>query len=356
MTASAIPQLAMRGSAGAKSRVAPTPTGDQAMNMHRKIICAMAPLYVGLAFAAPSHAQTYPQKTIKIIVTATPGGPADFPARLATQILNTKFGQPVVVEHRPGAAGAIGAREVAKAIPDGYTLLLGNTSTLAVIPAVSTTAGYDPIRNFAPIARIAEGFQVVAVHRSSPWTSLTDFIEYAKANPGKLNWAHSGPGSLPHLAMEVFMIRTGTKMTGVSYRSGGESVNALLSQAVHVTSEGIAGVAPQVAQKNLRALAMQNSKRNRLLPDLPTLAELGFPNAEADTFYGLVAPAGTPADIITMLNAALNDGMQSAEIRQLLANVGLEATRNAPEEFAAYIAAQHRRWVEVGKAAGVTIN
>ena len=326
------------------------------MNTHHKIICAVAPLCVGLALGGPSHAQTYPQRTIKIIVTATPGGPADFPARLAAQVLNAKFGQPVVVEHRPGAAGAIGAREVAKALPDGYTLLLGNTSTLAVIPAVSTTAGYDPVKNFAPIARIAEGFQVVAVHQSSPWTWLTDFIEYAKANPGKLNWAHSGPGGLPHLAMEVFMMRTGTKMTGVSYRSGGESVNALLSRAVHVTSENIAGIAPQVAQKNVRALAMQNSKRNRLLPDLPTLAELGFPNGEADTFFGLVAPAGTPADIITVLNAALNDGMQSAEIRQLFANVGLEATRNTPEEFAAYIAAQHRRWVEVGKVAGVTIN
>ena len=192
------------------------------MNTHRKIICAMAPLWAGLAFGAPSHAQIYPQRTIKIIVTAAPGGPADFPARLATQILNTKFGQPVVVEHRPGAGGAIGAREVAKALPDGYTLLLGNTSTLAVIPAVSTTAGYDPVRSFAPIARIAVGFQVVAVHRSSPWTSLTGFIEYAKANPGRLNWAHSGPGSLPHLAMEVFMMRTGTKVTGVSYRGGGE--------------------------------------------------------------------------------------------------------------------------------------
>jgi tripartite-type tricarboxylate transporter receptor subunit TctC len=326
------------------------------MNTHHKIICAMAPLCVGLALGGPSHAQTYPQRTIKIIVTATPGGPADIPARLAAQVLNAKFGQPVVVEHRPGAAGAIGAREVAKALPDGHTLLLGNTSTLAVIPAVSTTAGYDPIKNFAPIARIAEGFQVVAVHQSSPWTSLTDFIGYAKANPGKLNWAHSGPGGLPHLAMEVFMIRTGTKMTGVSYRSGGETVNALLSQAVHVTSEHIAGVAPQVAQKNLRALAMQNSKRNKLLPDLPTLTELGFPNAEADTFFGIVAPAGTPADIITVLNVALNDGMQSAEIRQLFSKVGLETTRNTPEEFAAYIAVQHRRWVEVGKAAGVTIN
>ena len=326
------------------------------MNTYRNIVFAMAPLCLGLAFGAPSHAQSYPQKTIKIIVTAAPGGPADFPARLAAQVLNAKFGQPVVVEHRPGAGGAIGAREVAKAPSDGYTLLLGNTSTLAVIPAVSANAGYDPVKGFAPIARIAEGFQVIAVHRSSPWTSLSEFVDYAKANPGKINWAHSGPGSLPHLAMEAFMVRTGTKMTGVSYRSGGESVNALLSQAVDVTSEGIAGIAPQVAQGNLRALAMQNSKRNKLLPDLPTLAELGIRNAEADTFYGIVAPVGTPANIIRALNAALNEGMQSAEIQRLLANVGAEAKPNAPEEFAAYIAAQHLRWVEVGKAAGVTIN
>jgi len=326
------------------------------MKTHRKIICAMAPLCVALAFGAASHAQTYPQKSIKIIVTATPGGPADIPARLAAQVLNTKFGQPVVVEHRPGAAGAIGAREVAKALPDGYTLLLGNTSTLAVIPAVSIAAGYDPVRNFAPVGWIAQGFQIIAIHRSAPWTSLAQFIEYAKANPGKLNWAHSGPGSLPHLAMEVFKMRTGSKITGVSYRSGGESVNALLSQAVDVTSEGIAGIAPQVAQGNLRALAIQNSNRNKLLPDLPTLGELGVPNAEADTFYGLVAPAGTPADIVRTLNAALNDGIMSADIQQLFANVGLEAKRNTPEEFAAYIAVQHQRWVDVGKAAGVTIN
>jgi tripartite-type tricarboxylate transporter receptor subunit TctC len=326
------------------------------MNTYRNMGFAAVPLCLGLAFGAPSHAQNYPQKTIKIIVTAAPGGPADFPARLAAQVLTAKFGQPVVVEHRPGAGGAIGAREVAKAAPDGYTLLLGNTSTLAVIPAVSVKAGYDPVKNFAPIARIVEGFQVIAVHQSSPWTSLSQFVDYAKANPGKLSWAHSGAGSLPHLAMEAFMARTGTKMIGVSYRSGGESVNALLSQAVDVTSEGIAGIAPQVAQGKLRALAMQNSRRNKLLPDLPTLAELGFRNAEADTFVGLVAPVGTPADIIGALNAVLNEGMQSPEILRLLDNVGLEAKPNTPEEFTAYIAVQHRKWAEFGKTAGVTID
>src|SRR5881392_4469680 len=154
----------------------------------------MAPLSIGLVLGAPSHAQPYPQKTIKIIVTAAPGGPADLPARLAAQVLNTKLGQPVVVEHRPGAGGAIGAREVAKAPADGYTLLMGNTSTLAVIPAVSTSAGYDPVKNFTPIARITEGFQILVVHPSSPWASTKELAGYAKANPGKLNYAHVGVG------------------------------------------------------------------------------------------------------------------------------------------------------------------
>ena len=185
---------------------------------------------------------------------------------------------------------------------------------------------------------------------------MTELVSYARANPGKLNWAHSGPGSLPHMASEVFMLRSGTKMTGVAFRSGGESVNALLSQTVHVTSEGIAGVAPQVAEGRLRALAMQNSTRNKLLPDLPTLTELGIPDAAADTFYGLVAPVGTPANIINNLNAALNGGMQSPEMQKILGNVGAEANPNSPDEFAAYIAVQHRKWAEVGKSAGVKID
>ena len=169
-------------------------------------------------------------------------------------------GQPVVVENRPGAGGAIAAREVAKARPDGYTLLMGNTSTLAVIPAVSTNAGYDPVSNFTPIARITEGFQVLVVHPSSAWTSIRELIDYAKANPGKLNYAHVGPGGLPHLAGELFMLRSGTTMTGISYRSGGESVTAVLSHAVHLTFEHIAILWPQVREGTLRALAAQTAR------------------------------------------------------------------------------------------------
>ena len=264
--------------------------------MNTQRIFALVVLSFGLIAGAPAHSQSYPEKPIKIIVPAAAGGPTDFPARLAAQILTPKLGQPVVVENRPGAGGAIGAREVAKAPPDGYTLLMGNTSTLAVIPAVSASAGYDPVKNFTPIARITEGFQILVVHPSSPWKTVKEFVDYAKANPGKINYAHIGPGGLPHLAGELFMLRSGTKLTGVSYRSGGKSVTAVLSQAVHATFENIAILAPQIREGKLRALAAQNRARTPLLPDVPTMAEAGVPDAEANTFFGLVAPAGTPAE------------------------------------------------------------
>jgi tripartite-type tricarboxylate transporter receptor subunit TctC len=326
------------------------------MTMQRMFALALAPLWLGLIADTPALAQAYPDKPIRIIVAAAPGGPTDVPARLAAQILTPKLGQPVVVENRPGAGGAIGAREVAKAAPDGYTLLMGNTSTLAVIPAVSTNAGYDPLRDFTPIVRITEGFQILVVHPSSPWTSVKQFVDDTKASPGKINYAHTGAGGLPHLAGELFMLRSGAKMTGVSYRSGGESVTAVLSQAVHATLENIAILVPQVRDGKLRALAAQNATRTKLLPDLPTMAEVGIPNAEANTFFGVVAPAGTPANVIKTLNEALNEGMKSPEIQKLITNVGSEWKANSPEQFAAYIAVQHRKWLEVGKAAGVKIN
>jgi tripartite-type tricarboxylate transporter receptor subunit TctC len=311
---------------------------------------------VGLPLGTPAYAQTYPEKPIKIIVASAPGGPTDVPARLAAQILTPKLGQPVVVENRPGAGGAIGAREVARGGADGYTLLMGNTSTLAVIPAVSSNPGYDPVKSFTPIVRITEGFQILVVHPSSPWASVRELVDDTKGNPGKVNYAHTGAGGLPHLAGELFMLRSGAKMTGVSYRSGGESVTAVLSQAVHLTFENIAILGPQIREGKVRALAAQNSARTRLLPDVPTMAEVGIANAEANTFFGLVAPAGTPASIVKTLNDAMNEGMKSPEIQTLIANLGSESKPNSPEEFAAYIAIQHGKWVEVGKAAGVKLN
>ncbi len=306
--------------------------------------------------AGAAAADTYPDHPIKIIVPASAGGPTDLPARIASEILNAKFGQAVVVEHRAGAGGAIGARDVANATPDGYTLLAGNTSTLAVIPAVSRSAGYDPTKNFLPIIRITEGFQILVVNPKSPWKTLKDFIAYAKANPGKINYAHTGAGGLPNLAGELFMLRTGTKLTGVSYRSGGESSTAVLGKAVDATFENIAILRAMIQSGKLRALAAQNRAHTPLLPDLPTMAEEGVADCEANTFFGLVAPAKTPPEIIKKISDAMNEGFSKPEIQKTIAALGSEAKPNSPAEFAAYIAEQHRKWVEVGKAAHLEVD
>jgi tripartite-type tricarboxylate transporter receptor subunit TctC len=322
----------------------------------RMLRIAIVGFVVGAVGAQPAQAQNYPEKSIKIIVAAAAGGPTDLPARLASQILTAKLGQPVVVENRPGAGGALGARVVKASPADGYTLLMGNTSTLAVIPAVSSNAGYDPVKDFIPVVRITEGFQILVVHPSSQWKTLKEFVDYTKANPGKVNYAHTGNGGLPHLASELFMLRSGAKMTGVSYRSGGESNTAVLSQNVHATLENIAILRGLIPEGKLRGLAVQNKTRTPLLPDIPTMAEAGVPDCEANTFFGIAAPAGTPMSIIQKLNAALNEGLASPEIQKTIKALGSEAKPNSPAEFAAYIAAQHKKWVEVGKAANVKIN
>ena len=312
-----------------------------------------------MASASAALAQTtddYPNKPIKIIVAAGAGGPTDVPARLASQILTAKLGQPVVIENRPGAGGALGARVVATSPADGYTLLMGNTSTLAVIPAVSASAGYDPVKDFVPIVKITEGFQILVVHPSAPWKTVKDFVDHTKANPGKLNYAHTGNGGLPHLAGELFMLRSGAKMTGVSYRSGGESNTAVLGQTVDATFENIAILRSLIADGKLRALAAQNGTRTPLLPELPTMAEAGVANCEANTFFGLAAPIGTPASIIGKLNAAINEGMATPEMQRTITGLGTESKPNSPAEFAAFIAAQNKKWIDVGQAAGVKVN
>ncbi len=306
--------------------------------------------------AAAMAADDYPNKPVKLILPAAAGGPTDVPARIASQILQPKLGQPVVIENRPGAGGALGARVVATAAPDGYTLLVANTSVLAVIPAVSASAGYDPVKNFVPIVRMTESFQILVVNADSPWKTLKAFVDDCKANPSKINYAHTGAGGLPHLVGELFMLRSGCKMTGVPYRSGGESVTAVLSNAVDTTIEGIAITRSLILDGKLRALGGQNKTRTPLLSDMPTMAEAGVPGAEANTFYGLVAPAGTPAAIVKKLNEALNQGLATEEMQKTITGLGSESKPNTPEEFASYISAQNKIWIEVGKAAGVKID
>jgi tripartite-type tricarboxylate transporter receptor subunit TctC len=310
-----------------------------------------------LSMAGPARAaDAYPTKPIKIIVPAAPGSPSDVPARIASQILTSRLGQPAVVENRPGAGGGLGAKIAAAAAPDGYTLLIGNSSNLAAIPAVSDNAGYDPVTSFAPIVRIMEGFQLLAVHPDVPWKTVKDFVADAKARPGAINYGHTGPGGLPHLAAELFMLRTGTKLTGVSYRGGGESANAILSQTIQATFENISILRGLVNDGKLRALAVMHKSRSALMPAVPTMAEAGVADCEAYTFFGLVAPAGTPSDVVDKLNKAVNDELATPAMQTAITALGSEVVKNTPAEFAAYIATQSKQWVEVGKAAGVKVN
>jgi tripartite-type tricarboxylate transporter receptor subunit TctC len=318
-------------------------------------VSALCGFYLA-ALSVPAAAEDWPARPIKLIIAAAAGGPNDLPARLASQILAPKLGQPVVIEYQPGAGGAIGARAAAHAKPDGYTLFVGNTSTLAAIPAVSRSAGYDPVKDFVPIAKIAEGFLVLAVNPASPWKTVKDFVTYAKANPGKINYANSGRGSLPNLGGEAFMLQTGTKLTGVPYRSGGESVVAVLGQAVEATFESNGIVSRLTSSGKLRALAVMNKTRMASIPDVPTIAEAGYPGAEANTYFGIVAPAGTPAAIVTRINTLLNEGLRDPAIRETMTKVGLTVDPGSPADFAAFIAAQHKRWVDVGKAAHISID
>ena len=265
--------------------------------------------------APPLSAQTYPDHPIKLIVPSASGGPTDIPARMTAEFI-PKLGQPGVVENRPGAGGALGARSVASSPPDGYTLLVGNTSVFAVNPAVSASAGYDPLQNFAPIAKFSESFQILVVHPSLPVTSVKELLDYIKANPGKLNYAHSGIGGLPHLTAELFIARTGANIVGVPYRSGGEAVTAALGQNVQMTFEAISILLPLISEGKVRALAVTSRARTPLAPDLPTMMEAGVPDYEVTTFNGIAAPAGTPAPIIGKLNAAINEGLLTATTRR----------------------------------------
>jgi len=320
-------------------------------------IAAMAAAVVWTVVAETdrAYAQTYPDRPIRLIVPSAPGGPTDIPARLLSHIL-PKLGQPVVIENRPGAGGAIGARFVATSAPDGYTLLVGNTSVLAVIPAVSASAGYDPNRQFSAVAKLSESYQILVVHPSVAVKSVRELIAYAKANPGKLNYAQTGAGGLPHLTGELFKAATGVNIVGVPYKSGGDSITGVLGAQVDMTFENITVLLPLIREGRLRALAVTSRTRTSLADDLPTMIEAGVPDYEVTTFNGIVAPAGTPEPIIQLLNATINEGLRTPEMQANIRNLGAVSNPVSAAEFGAFIAAEGRKWSAVAKAANVHVD
>ena len=314
---------------------------------------------LGAAFAAAaaSHARAdpYPTKPVKIIVTFAPGGPADVMARVLGQRMSAILGQQLFVENRGGAGGTIGARTAAQAEPDGYTLMLGTTSTLVVAPAVYRNVGYDPLQSFVPIALFGTTSSVFVVNPEVPARTVQELIALAKGQPGKFSFSSPGIGSSPHLIAELFKLRTGIDAVHVPYKSGGQSIQAAVSGEVQMVFENPSITLPLVRAGKVRALATTGEKRGAETADIPTMVEAGIPGFVSASFTGLVAPAGTPADIIARLNAAANDSLNSPEVHTALTRLAVEPRPGSPADFAAFVGRETEMWRGVVQAAKIRI-
>jgi tripartite-type tricarboxylate transporter receptor subunit TctC len=315
---------------------------------------ALATLLAAAAIGSAS-AQTYPSRPIKLVVPAGPGGPTDILARLTADRMTAALGQPVVVDNRGGAGGAIAAKTVSIADPDGYTLLFGNTATLANIPAVSKSAGYDPSKQFAAVAKVMDSYMLLVVRPDAPWKSVGELVAYAKANPGKLNHGAAGAGNLTHLAGELFKVKAGVDFVAVQYKSSAEFITGLFGGQVDLAFDAVASLMPHIQSGKLRALAVTSAQRQADFPDVPTMMEAGVPDYVVTAFFGVAAPAGTPAPIIARLNAAINEGLQTEALRSALKKLGGAPTIETPEQFATFVAAEFRKWKDISDASGIKV-
>lgn len=292
-------------------------------------------------------------RPIRILVPFTPGGTTDILARVLGPKLSAALGQNVIVENRPGAGGSIGATEAARAAPDGLTLLMGHIGTLGVNPSMYPKLGYDPVKSFAPVAWVAQVPNVLVVPASSPARTFREFLDLARARPGRLTYSSGGNGSAAHITFESLKLRTRVFMLHIPYRGTAPSVSDLIAGQVDATFTGAPAVLPHVRSGRLRALAVSSAARIPTLPDVPTVAESGYPGFEADQWYGIVAPAGTPAALIARLNAEVNKALALPEVAQQLATEGAVPMATTPQAFGELIAREIPRWAEVVRAGNV---
>ena len=295
-----------------------------------------------------SNAQTpvtaYPQKPIRLIVPFTPGGSTDILARSIGQELTKAWGQSVIIENIAGAGGSIGADKVAKAPADGYTLLMGHIGTLAVNPSLYPKLPYNPVKDFSPVAWVARVPNVLVVNPNVPAKNVQELVALAKSKPGQLSYGSGGNGSAANLATEYFKMQTETAILHIPYRGTAPAVTDLMGGQIQMLFTGAPAVMGQVKNGQLRALAVSSPKRLDALPDLPTVAEAGYKNFEADQWYGVVAPAGTPREIVLKLNQQINASLNSVELKKRLTTEGAVATPETPEVFGKLIAQEIERW------------
>jgi len=302
--------------------------------------------------AGSAAAQDYPERPITLVVPYAAGGGNDVMARIVAEKMSKALGQQIVIENRGGAGGSIATRMVAHAAPDGYTLVLGGTGTLAVAPTLYSNAGYDPRKDFAPVGLIATSALVVLVHPLVPAKSLKELIALAKEKPGQLNFASAGVGSGMHLGTELFELMADVKLTHIPYKGTGPALTDLLGGHVALYFSSLPPAIALVQSGKVRALAVTGPKRSAIFPDLPTVAESGLPGYEAVLHYGIVAPAGTPQPIIAKLNAALRQAVASPEVHEKIAADGAEPLASTPEEYAADIDREEAKWAAIVKRSG----
>jgi len=323
------------------------------MSLRPILLFAVAAACAGLGLIEAA-AQSYPNRPIKLIVPFPAGGPPDTIARLVGSDISARLGQTVVIDNRAGGGATIGTRAVANAEADGYTLLFASTTSLSIGPALFKNLDYDPIKSFAPVASVSLGALVVSVNADVPAKTLPELVAYAKANPGKL---HDGAGvaSPPHIAWGLFTLATGTTIVFVPYRGMAQAMTDLMAGQIQMMIDGIGSLLPHIRDGKVRALAVTGTTRSADLPDVPTMIESGYPDYVLSFWTGILAPAGTPPEIIDKLNGAVVAGLRSPETKQNLAKFSVEPHITTPQEFGAFLAAEARKWADIVKKTNIKV-
>jgi tripartite-type tricarboxylate transporter receptor subunit TctC len=324
--------------------------------MRKTFIAALTGIALFAAALPGAHAQSWPSRGIRIIVPFAPGGSTDVFARLIGERLQTALGQPVVVDNRAGAGGNIGADAVAKAPPDGYTLLMATTGVMAINNAMYKNLSYDAEKDLKPVIYIASITNVLIVPADSPLKSVPDVIAAAKAAPGKLSFASSGSGSSTHISAELFRLMTGTELLHIPYKGSGAAMPDLISGRVSMMFENMPGVVGYIKAGKVKVLAVTGAQRTPALPDVKTVAESGVPGYESLSWSGIAAPAGTPPEVVARLNREINTILANPEMKQKLTEQGADAVGGTPEAFSAHIARERQKWSKVVRDAAIVVN
>jgi tripartite-type tricarboxylate transporter receptor subunit TctC len=323
--------------------------------MMRALLAAALCASWALHDATPANAQTYPTRPIKVVVPFPPGGPTDGMARIISDRLGAMLGQPIVVENRGGAGGSIGGKFVAESDPDGYTVLMTPGGALTTGPVVNPNIGYDPARAFASVGELIETPTIISVSPSLPATSMAEVVAYAKANPGKLKWGSQGFGTAPHLLAEMFKLEAGINLVHVPYRGTGPLLNGILAGEVQIIADPSTTSLPYIQDGKLRPIAIASDVRDPKLPSVPTVVEAGFPKLQSPFWLAVVAPAGTPRDIINKLNNAFRQALAAPETRARLDTLDAKVKIGTPEDLDKLLAGERAQWTAVVKAANISV-